>query len=71
MIDPTCGSGHFLLGAFDRLLERWREREPGTPVRELVQRTLDAVNGVDLKPVCGSDRAVPIACGGTPGLEDP
>ena len=23
LIDPTCGSGHFLLGAFDRLLDRW------------------------------------------------
>src|SRR5690606_18386164 len=50
MIDPTCGSGHFLLGAFDRILARWREREPGRPVRELVQRTLDAVNGVDINP---------------------
>jgi hypothetical protein len=50
MIDPTCGSGHFLLGAFERILTRWREREPGTPVRGLVQRTLDAVNGVDVNP---------------------
>lgn len=50
MIDPTCGSGHFLLGAFERIFKRWREREPGTPLRELVQRTLDAVNGVDLNP---------------------
>jgi hypothetical protein len=50
MIDPTCGSGHFLLGAFDRLLERWRQAEPGTDVRELAQRALDAVNGVDINP---------------------
>ena len=50
MIDPTCGSGHFLLGAFDRLLERWRQVEPATDVRELAQRTLDAVNGVDINP---------------------
>jgi len=50
LIDPTCGSGHFLLGAFDRVLERWREREPGTPIRELVQRALDAVHGVDINP---------------------
>ncbi len=50
MIDPTCGSGHFLLGAFERIFERWRRKEPGTPVRDLVQRTLDAVNGVDLNP---------------------
>lgn len=50
MIDPTCGSGHFLLGAFDRILSLWREEEPGTPIRELIQRSLDAVNGVDLNP---------------------
>lgn len=50
MIDPTCGSGHFLLGAFERILARWREEEPGTPVRELVQRALDAVSGVDVNP---------------------
>src|SRR5690606_7896052 len=23
IIDPACGSGHFLLGAFDRLFEEW------------------------------------------------
>jgi hypothetical protein len=50
LIDPTCGSGHFLLGAFDRILARWREREPATSVRELAQRALDAVHGVDLNP---------------------
>jgi hypothetical protein len=50
MIDPTCGSGHFLLGAFDRLLELWRQRQPGTDARELAQRALDAVNGVDINP---------------------
>lgn len=48
LIDPTCGSGHFLLGAFDRLLRHWRQREPGTPERVLAQRALDAVAGVDL-----------------------
>src|SRR5680860_89670 len=50
MIDPTCGSGHFCLGAFGRLFGRWREREPGTGARELVQRALDAVHGVDVNP---------------------
>jgi hypothetical protein len=50
MIDPTCGSGHFLLGAFRRILEEWKGREPGTPARELVQRALDAVHGVDINP---------------------
>ena len=28
LIDPTCGSGHFLLGAFDRLLDRWHKHAP-------------------------------------------
>jgi hypothetical protein len=48
LIDPACGSGHFLLGAFPRLLDLWTRREPATPRRELVQRALDAVHGVDL-----------------------
>jgi len=50
MIDPTCGSGHFLLGAFERLLDRWRAEVPGGEPRDLVARALDAVNGVDVNP---------------------
>ena len=50
VIDPTCGSGHFLLGAFDRLVRMWREREPGTDIRELVERALGQVTGVDINP---------------------
>jgi len=50
LIDPTCGSGHFLLGAFDRLLGTWQAQEPGTPVKELVKRTLAAIAGVDINP---------------------
>jgi hypothetical protein len=50
MIDPACGSGHFLLGAFGRILDRWQRKEPGTNVRELVQRTLDSIHGVDVNP---------------------
>lgn len=48
VIDPTCGSGHFLLGAFERLLAAWEEREPGAPREALAQRALDQVAGVDL-----------------------
>ena len=33
MIDPACGSGHFLLGSFRRFLDRWRKAEPGTNAR--------------------------------------
>src|SRR2546423_585983 len=50
VIDPTCGSGHFLLGAFDRLVRMWKDREPGTDIRELVQRALGQVTGVDINP---------------------
>ena len=50
MIDPACGSGHFLLGAFPRLLERWQRKEPGTNIRELTQRALDSIYGVDINP---------------------
>lgn len=50
LIDPTCGSGHFLLGAFRRLLGQWFKQEPGTPERELVQRALDGIYGVDINP---------------------
>jgi hypothetical protein len=50
LIDPTCGSGHFLIGAFMRIFRLWQEREPGTTTPVLAQRALDAVFGVDLNP---------------------
>jgi hypothetical protein len=50
MIDPTCGSGHFLLGAFDRLLDRWHKHAPAMEKQALVQQALDAIHGVDLNP---------------------
>lgn len=53
-IDPTCGSGHFLLGLFARLFDRWCEAEPATNRRELAQRSLDAIGGVDLNPFAAS-----------------
>jgi len=50
MIDPACGSGHFLLGAFPRILERWQREEPRAGGRDLVQRSLHSIHGVDLNP---------------------
>lgn len=50
MIDPTCGSGHFLLGGFARLLEEWRRHAPEMPPAAQAQRALDVVAGVDLNP---------------------
>ncbi len=50
MIDPTCGSGHFCLGSFERLFRLWQENEPGANPVGLAQKALDGVYGVDLNP---------------------
>ena len=50
LIDPTCGSGHFLLGGFQRLLDRWHKHAPGLDERERVQAALNSVYGVDINP---------------------
>ncbi len=50
MIDPACGSGHFLLGGFARLLAEWQRHEPGRNPRDQAQKALDAIAGVDLNP---------------------
>ncbi|MDQ0683411.1 hypothetical protein QFZ56_002374 [Streptomyces achromogenes] len=50
MIDPTCGSGHFVLGAFRRLVRLWGEGQPGKDVHERVRAALDSVHGVDVNP---------------------
>jgi hypothetical protein len=50
LIDPACGSGHFLLGAFARLLDRWHKHAPDLETQARVQTALDAIHGVDLNP---------------------
>jgi type I restriction-modification system DNA methylase subunit len=50
LIDPTCGSGHFLLAAFHRLYDKWTERNPTENPSAHAQRVLDAVYGVDVNP---------------------
>jgi hypothetical protein len=50
LIDPACGSGHFLLGAFARLLDRWHKHAPNLETWARIQKALDAVHGVDLNP---------------------
>lgn len=50
LIDPTCGSGHFLLGAFERLHDEWESFNPGLSRRQRVQNALDSIYGVDLNP---------------------
>lgn len=50
IIDPTCGSGHFLLGAFTRICEHLRHAHPGLHDRELARDTLAHIYGVDINP---------------------
>lgn len=49
LIDPTCGSGHFLLGAFERLAPRWLRKHPGN-VNVALQEALNRIAGIDLNP---------------------
>lgn len=50
LIDPTCGSGHFVLTAFERLFGAWQRREPGVNARYLAEKALRQVFGVDINP---------------------
>ncbi|MFN8815093.1 MAG: BREX-2 system adenine-specific DNA-methyltransferase PglX, partial [bacterium] len=50
LIDPTVGSGHFLLGAFERLFAHWQKQEPMTEPAVLAERCLNSLFGVDLNP---------------------
>jgi hypothetical protein len=50
LIDPSCGSGHFLLAAFARLFRLWQRIEPATNPSALVQKALGAIYGIDLNP---------------------
>ncbi|MFI7664168.1 BREX-2 system adenine-specific DNA-methyltransferase PglX [Nocardia sp. NPDC049526] len=50
MIDPSCGSGHFVLGAFRRLARHWAEDQPTTDRHTRVRHALNSVHGVDINP---------------------
>lgn len=49
IIDPTCGSGHFLIGAFHRIADYWKGHGVADPW-EAAQRALDSVWGCDINP---------------------
>ncbi|MFJ5034466.1 BREX-2 system adenine-specific DNA-methyltransferase PglX [Streptomyces sp. NPDC088560] len=49
-IDPACGSGHFLLGIFRRLVEKWRVATPAADDWTVVRRALESVHGCDKNP---------------------
>ncbi|NLG80269.1 MAG: hypothetical protein GX492_10700 [Firmicutes bacterium] len=49
VLDPACGSGHFLLGAFDLLLHMWREEHPEIPAWQIPALILERnLYGVDI-----------------------
>ncbi|WP_216911116.1 BREX-2 system adenine-specific DNA-methyltransferase PglX [Nocardia noduli] len=50
LIDPTCGSGHFVLGAFRRLTRKWADEQPTKDRHERVHAALSSVHGVDINP---------------------
>ncbi|WP_158887126.1 BREX-2 system adenine-specific DNA-methyltransferase PglX [Amycolatopsis anabasis] len=53
-IDPACGSGHFLLGLFHRLLAEWRRTSQGVDDWTLIRRALESVHGCDKNPFAAS-----------------
>lgn len=50
VIDPTCGSGHFLLGAFHRILKSWEAQSGACDRWTLIRLTLESVHGADKNP---------------------
>jgi hypothetical protein len=50
VIDPTCGSGHFLLGAFARLASRLAAAHPSRETRAVAEEALAMVYGSDVNP---------------------
>jgi hypothetical protein len=59
ILDPACGSGIFLVKAFQRLVHRWKRANPDQPPRAEILRQLLERNlfGVDKDP-----HAVRVAC---------
>ncbi|MEQ1564032.1 MAG: BREX-2 system adenine-specific DNA-methyltransferase PglX [Myxococcota bacterium] len=58
VLDPACGSGHFLLAAFRRLVAATSEAEPTWARGLVVRHALDRVVGIDLNDyACALARA--------------
>ncbi|WP_200800766.1 class I SAM-dependent DNA methyltransferase [Agrobacterium sp. DSM 25558] len=59
VLDPACGSGIFLVKAFQRLVHRWKQANPGRQVKaDTLRRLLEQnIFGVDKDP-----HAVRVAC---------
>lgn len=50
VLDPACGSGHFLLGCYDVLERAWELR--GVPAAESAPAIVSSLWGVDIDPRC-------------------
>ena len=50
VLDPACGSGHFLLGAYDLLEKAWEHN--GVPPAEAAVKILPCLYGIDIDPRC-------------------
>ncbi|MFH8657533.1 BREX-2 system adenine-specific DNA-methyltransferase PglX [Streptomyces afghaniensis] len=50
IIDPSCGSGAFLLDAYERLFRRWSETRPDMSPWQRAARALRSVHGCDIDP---------------------
>ena len=53
-LDPSCGSGIFLVGIFNRIAEEWRRKNPNARndrrARELMKLMQDSIFGIDINP---------------------
>lgn len=58
VLDPACGSGHFLLDALRRLVDATAAQHPDWQRRQVVEHALDRVVGIDLNDyACALARA--------------
>jgi SAM-dependent methyltransferase len=59
VLDPACGSGHFLLGAYDLLERAWAHR--GVSPADAAPQIIASLAGVDIDPRCAQVAAAAIA----------
>jgi hypothetical protein len=75
VLDPACGSGHFLLGAYDVLEAAWRRR--GVARADAAAHIVPALWGIDIDPRAVQVAAAAVvlrarrACGPTSALPPP
>ncbi|MBX7132280.1 MAG: BREX-1 system adenine-specific DNA-methyltransferase PglX [Fimbriimonadaceae bacterium] len=58
VLDPACGSGHFLLGAYDILEAAWELK--GVSAREAAPQIISALWGIDIDARCAQVAAAAI-----------